>query len=160
VLDVGHQLLGQLQLVGAGLHPGALEAADPALVEHGAHGDDALELTGDGGQVTVLEHAGGAGGLEGVGRDRVPRAEHDVVERGQRHEVLDHRVAALVALAQADVGHLGHGPDGRRALRAGGEDTGHEGGGDGAESGSEDPEAAGSGGDGARGGHAGKRNHL
>ena len=39
----------------------------------------------------ALEHAGALGGDVGIVGERVPRAEHDVVERGERHEVLDHR---------------------------------------------------------------------
>ena len=38
-------------------------------------------------EVALLEHAGSAGRLERVRRDRVPPAEHEVVERGQRDEV-------------------------------------------------------------------------
>jgi hypothetical protein len=129
------------------------EPAHPALVEHGVHRHDALEIARDGGEVALLEHTRRAGGLEGVGRDRVPRAEDDVVERCERNEVLDQRVATLVAFAEADVRHLAERADRCGALRAGGEHAGHEGRGDRAESGSQDAETSGGGADGARAGH-------
>jgi hypothetical protein len=127
-------------LVGRLLDPGAFEAADPPLVEHRVHGHDALELGGDGGEVALLEHPGGAGGLEGVGRDRVPPSEHQVVEVGEWDELLDERVATLGSVAEADPGHLGHRADRVDPLLAGVEDTGDEGGGHGAEAGGEDAE--------------------
>ena len=80
VLDVGHERHGLIPLVGLGLDTGAFETAHPLLVEDGVHGDDTLEFLGDGGEILFLEHAAGAGGLEGVGRDRIPAAEDDVVE--------------------------------------------------------------------------------
>ena len=59
----------------------------------------------------LVHNAGGAGSFEHVGRDGIPSAEHDVVETGERNEVLDLRVAAFFTLAEADVCHLGHRPD-------------------------------------------------
>ena len=110
-------------------------------------GDDALELGGDRGQVLLLEHAGGAGGLEGVGADRVPAAEDEVVELGEGHELLDPGVAVVLALAEADVGELAERADGGGVAGPGGQDAGDEGGGHGAHAGGEHPEAAGGGSD-------------
>ena len=59
----------------------------------------------------ALEHAGALGGHVGVVGERVPGAEHDVVEAGERHEVLDHRRALVGALAEADRVHLGERAD-------------------------------------------------
>ena len=80
VLDVGHERHGLVPFVGLGLDAGSFETAHPRLVEDGVHGDDTLEFLGDGGEILFFEHATGAGGLEGVGGDRVPAAEDDVVE--------------------------------------------------------------------------------
>ena len=100
---------------------------------------------GDGVEVVALQHAGGLGRFHGVGRDRVPATEDDVVELGERHELLDERIAVLLLGAEADVGHLGHGTDGRRDALAGGDHAGDEGGGHGPHAGREDAELAGGG---------------
>ena len=76
---------------------------------------------------------------------------------GERHEVPDQRVAILLALAEADVGHLGERADGNGVPGPGGEHAGDEGGGDGAHAGGEDPEAAGGGSDGDGLGHVHQR---
>ena len=68
--------------------------------------------------LAALEHAGAGGGDVGIVRERIPRAEHDVVERGERHEVLDQRAAVVGALAEADGAHLGEAADGQRHARA------------------------------------------
>ena len=91
--------------------------------------------------LAALEHAGALGGDVGIVGERVPRAEHDVVERGERHEVLDQRAAVVGALAEADGVHQG-----QRADRLGHApldqlDAGDEGGGDGAEADGEHAEA-------------------
>ena len=119
LLDVIDHLLGEVELVVAGLHPDTVEALDPALVEDGGHRHDALELSRQGTEVGLVQHAGGAGRLQGVGRDRIPAAEDDVVERRERGEVLDQRVATLFAATETDVGHLGEGSDRARRCRLG-----------------------------------------
>ena len=92
-----------------------------------------------------LEHAGADGGDVGVVGEHVPRAPHDVFERGERHEVLDQRAAVLGALAEADRAHLGQAAD-RQALAPLDQlDAGDQGGGDGAEADGEHAEAAGGG---------------
>ena len=60
----------------------------------------------------AVEDAAADGGLVGVVGDRVPGAEHEVVEPRQGHEVLDQRHAAFGALAEADGAALGERPDG------------------------------------------------
>ena len=133
----------------------------PVLVEHGVHRHDALELGRDRREVALLEHAGGAGRLERVGRDRVPAAEHEVVERGQRHEVLDQRVAALAAARRGGCGPSAVSePIGAVAGLAGRQDAGDERRRDGAEAGEQDAEVAGGGGDRARCGHAAHRKRI
>jgi len=47
----------------------------------------------------LLEHPGLARRRERVVRDRIPGPEHEIVERGQRHELLDERRAIFRALA-------------------------------------------------------------
>ena len=107
-LDVVDQRLGQVQLVVAGLHPGAVEPLHPALVEHGVHGDDALELAPRSarGRAPRARRAVRAAS-SAFGRDRVPAAEDEVVEDGERDEVLDQRVAALAAARRGGCGPSG-----------------------------------------------------
>ncbi len=144
VVDDGHGLVPLARDV---LHADAFETRHPALVEHGLHRDDRFELAGDRVQVGVVEHAGGARRFEGVRRDRVPAAEDDVVEAGERHELADHRVAILLFRPETDVRHLADRTDRRVQALAGGDDTGDEGRGNGAHAGREDTELAGGGSD-------------
>ena len=89
-----------------------------------------------------LEHAGPLGGDVGVVGERIPRAEHEVVERGERHEVPDQRAAVVGALAEADRVHQGERADrlGEPALDE--LDAGDQRGGDGAQADGEHAEAA------------------
>ena len=43
-LDVGHELHGEIKLVGSGLDPLAVETRHPPLVKHRIHSDNALKL--------------------------------------------------------------------------------------------------------------------
>ena len=92
--DVGADLLGQIHLVGALLDVRAVEPLHVAAVEDRRPGLDGLELGRDLLEQRRLEHAGGAGRLVAVVLEDVPAAEHDVVERGERDEVLDERRCA------------------------------------------------------------------
>ena len=98
-------------------------------------------------EVVVVEDAGRAGGLEDVGRDRVPAAEHQVVEPRQRHELANQRIALLLARAEPDVRHLAQRADRRMEALAGSDDTGDEGRRHGPHAGREDTERAGGGSD-------------
>jgi hypothetical protein len=72
------------------------------------HGADVAQHVGDALEVLAgFEHAGAHRGDVGVVGERVPRAEHDVVEAGERDEVADQRGAVVGALAEPDGGHLG-----------------------------------------------------
>ena len=124
----------------------AVEALDVLAVERGRHRAHRAERVGDGLEVLArLEHAGALGGDVGVVGERIPRAEHDVVERGERHEVADQRGAVVGALAEADGAHLGERAD-RCGLAALGEfDAGDQRGRHGAEADGEHAELAGGG---------------
>ena len=112
VADVLPQRLGQLALGLAGLDVLALEPLDVLLVEHRRHRLDGLEEVADRLQVLVpVEHAGLDRGGVPVVRHRVPGAEDQVVERGERHEVADEGRPPLGALAQPDGAHLGERAD-------------------------------------------------
>ncbi len=103
VANVLPQRLGQLALALAGLDVLALEPLHVGLVEHGRHRLDGLEELGDRLEMLVpVEHAGMHRGGVGVVGDRIPGAEDDVIEGGERDEVLDQRRAPLGALAQPD----------------------------------------------------------
>ena len=130
VPDVLPERLRQLLLVLADLGVLALESLDVELVEHRRHRGDALQEVLDRLDVLVLlEHAAVEAGLIRVVRHGIPGAEHQVVQVGQRHELLDQRRASLRPLAEPDGPHLGQGAD-RLGLAAADQfDTGDEGGG-------------------------------
>ncbi len=134
-----------------------VEALHPSLVEHRGHRHHALELrrTSEPGrspparrQVRAASRA-----LAEIG-SHPPKT--TIVEVGERHEIADERVAALLAPAQADVGHLGERADRGGETLAHRDDTRIGGGGDGTHSGGEDAESAGGGSDLKRFGHAGR----
>ena len=77
------------------------------------------------------------------GWDLFPAAEHDVVELGERNELMDQRRAPVRALAQPDRPHLGQRPDRLGEPAPDRFDAGHERGGDRAHSGRQDAELAG-----------------
>ncbi len=111
--DVRADLLDELHLRVALLDVIPVDAAGPMLLEGGGHRLDRLEEVGDGFDVLVaVEDAAADGGLVGVVGDRVPGAEDEVVEAGQRHKVPDQRHAVFRALAEADGAALGERPDG------------------------------------------------
>ena len=94
-------------LVDGAHHVVGVDALDVAAVEGGRHRAHVAQRVGDALEVAAgLEHAGALGGDIGVVGERIPRAEHDVVEVGDRHEVLDQRAAIVGAPAEADRAHL------------------------------------------------------
>jgi hypothetical protein len=112
VPDVLAQRLGQVPLALAGLDVLPLEPLHVVLVERGRHRLHRLEEVADGLEVLVpVEHTGLYGRGVGVVRDRVPGAEHDVIQGRQRHEVADQGRAPLGPLAQTDGAHLGERAD-------------------------------------------------
>ena len=122
-----------------------VEPLDVGAVEGGLHRPHVAQRIGDAFEVLArLEHAGALGGDVGVVRERVPGAEHDVVEFGERHEVADERRALVGAPAEPDRRHLRERPDWCGLPAPGELDARDQRGGDGAESDGEDTEAAGS----------------
>ena len=124
------------------LHVRAVEALDVLGVEDRLHRLDGRERFLD-----LLEQA--ASRAPGVGRglvggvlEDVPAAEHQVVQAGQRHEVLDLWAAAVGALAEADGGHLGEGADRLAEPAFDGLDARDEGGGDSADTGDQHAQLA------------------
>ena len=115
VADVLAQLLGQVALVLAALDVGPFQALDVGLVEHRRHRLDGLEEVANRVHMLVLvEHAAMQARAVRVVRHRIPGSKHQVVEAGQRDEIVDQRRAILGALAEPDGGHLGE-----RAVRLG-----------------------------------------
>ena len=140
VLELGmslRELLGEVALVLAGLDVRAVEALDVVLVEDGGHGLDGFEEGLDAASSWSRSRTCGVAGgvVEVVGED-VPAGEDDVVERGERDEVLDEGGAVVGALAEADGAHLGDGADGLGEAVADCFYAGDEGGGDGSHAGS------------------------
>ena len=141
-VDVLADRLEHRPLADAALDVVGVDVLDVRAVERGRHRADVAQRVGDLLDVLAgVEHPGALGGDVGVVGERVPRAEHDVVELGDRGEVLDQRAAVVGALAEADRVHQGQRADrlGQAPLHQ--LDAGDEGGGDGAEADGEDAEA-------------------
>ena len=105
-LNIGAKLVGQVHLVLAGLDIGAVQALDVVLVEDGRHGLDRFQIRPNLLELVLLQHLGVGGGFVDVVVEDVPAGKDDIVQVGQRHEILDQRRVALGALAQANRSHL------------------------------------------------------
>ncbi len=117
--DVLADLPGHVPAVGDSLDVVAVETLGVIAVERGQQGLDGLELRADGVDVLLLEHLGVESRLICVGGIHVPGREHDVVELGQRHDVLVMQVFLVCAAAHADLVILGHRSDGLGQTLAG-----------------------------------------
>ncbi len=108
-LEVAHvltQLLGQIALGFPLLHVRAVNTRDVLVVEHGGHRLDAAQKIGDGLDVTLVQHSRLPGSSERVVGNRIPCAEDEVVQLGERNEILDERSALFGSLAKTDGRHL------------------------------------------------------
>ena len=93
--DVLAQLLGQVALVLALLDVRAVEALDVLAVEDGLPRLDGLELRAGSARAARSSRTPAClRRLVAVVLEDVPAAEHDVVQVGERHEVLDERASA------------------------------------------------------------------
>ena len=90
----------------------------------------------------ALENASLLGGGVHIVLENVPAGEDQIVEPGQREELLDLGRAGVGALAQADGSHLGERADGLGNSFAHGFDAGHKRGGYRAHARDHDPELA------------------
>ena len=141
-LDVRHDLFGQVALGLALLDVGTVEPLDVVLVEDRRPRANLLELRTHLLEQRRLEHAGRFRRAVAVLREDVPAAEDEIVERGQRHDLVDQRRTAFRPLAQTDVTHLGQRADGLGNSFANGDDAGNEGRADGPEADQEHAEFA------------------
>ena len=102
-LDVGSDGLEHRPLVHRALDVGTVQALHVRGVERGGHRAHRAQLGADRLEVTAgVEHAGSGGGHIGVVGEHVPRAEHEIVELRQRHEVADGRHAVLGTRPEPD----------------------------------------------------------
>ena len=148
-VDVFHQRFRMVHVAGVRLDlVCVIEVLDPPPGEHRRHRLDGAEFVPDAFDVSGIEdsclHRRGIC----VVRVRVPSAELEIVETGQRDELLDEGVATFVSLAQTYVRHLSQGAGGLGVAPAGGDHTGGEGRCHGSHPGSQDAEFALGGGDG------------
>ncbi|MCU1252142.1 MAG: hypothetical protein JWQ49_5171, partial [Edaphobacter sp.] len=114
------------------------EALDVVLVEDGGHGFDGFEVGTDLFELVAVEDLGGFCGVVEIAAEDVPAGEDDVVEVGDRGEILDERAAIFGALAEADVAHLGERADGLGEAAADCFYAGDKCGGDGSHAGNHD----------------------
>ena len=89
----------------------SVHLGDVGRVEHGREGSDRAQVRTDPLDGRLVEDPGPAGGDEGVVGERVPRAEVELVEGGQRDQVADPGDPLLVTAAEADRPELGEGSD-------------------------------------------------
>jgi hypothetical protein len=141
-LYVLHDLVRVIELGLGGLRVRAVELLHPVPVEVALH-----RLHGRKGgprqlEVGVIEDACLLrGGVAVIGED-VPGRDLDVLDAGERDEVLDERAAVVGALAQADRPHLGERPVGLGAALLDGVEPRDHRGADRAEAHEQDPELA------------------
>jgi hypothetical protein len=140
--DVGDHLLGEILLVLALLDVRAVESLDVALIEDGRPRPDFLELGTHPIEQRRLDDASGPRRGVAVLFEDVPAAEHQIVQRGERHDIADSRRAILGSLPEADGAHLGERADWFGKAVADGEDAGDCRGADRAETNQQDTEFA------------------
>ena len=94
-------------LARAVLHVGTVEPLHVEGIERGRHRSHGAHRVADRFEVAAdVEHTGARGSGVRVVGEEVPRAEDDVVERGDGYEVADHRCALVGAFAEPDRRHL------------------------------------------------------
>jgi hypothetical protein len=140
--DVLLELLSEVVPRLALLHPGAGEAFHVVLVEDRLHRLHALEERAHLLEERGLENAGVHRGFVRVVLEDVPSAEDEVVEPGERNEILDQGRAVVGALAEPDRPHLREGAERLRVAAPDRLDPRVEGRRDGAHPRRENPELA------------------
>ena len=130
-----------------GLHIRTNDALDIPGIENGLHRLDPGEWFFDGFEVMGVEDASVDGRFVGIVLEDVPTTENELVERGERDEVLDPGRAVVGAFAEADGSELGERSDGGGESALDGLDASHERCADGSDAGDEDAELAFGGGD-------------
>src|SRR3989449_3251729 len=114
--DVVANELGKVELAATALYVGPVQPLDVVVVEDGGHGVDAGQVVSDRLDMAAgLQDAALQRGLAGVVGNRVPAAEHELIEPGERNEFTDEWQALHRSLAEPDGAHLG-----QRADRAAG----------------------------------------
>ena len=132
-LDVRHDLFRQVALGLALLDVGTFEPLDVVLVEDRRPRANLLELRPHLLEQRRLQNAGRFCRAVAVLREDVPAAEDEIVEGGQRHDLVDQGRTAFRPLSQTDMTHLGQRADGLGNSFANGDDAGDEGRADGPE---------------------------
>ena len=107
------------------LHVRSVESFHVTTIEHGGHRRDRFELGTNLLEQRSFENAGSLRALVSVVAEKIPRAEHHIVERRQRHEFLDERRACFGTLAEANGAHLGQGSDRTREPSPDGQNAGN-----------------------------------
>ena len=142
LLDVRHHLLGEVPLRLPFLDVGTVEPLDVMLIEHRRPRANLFQLGADLLEQPGLEDAGGFRGAVAVLGEDVPAAEHQVVEPGERHDLVDHGRTAFRPFAQTNVPHLGQRTDGLCESFADGDNAGNKGRADGTQTDQEHTEFA------------------
>ena len=106
LLDVFHQLHGQVHLGCTGLDVRAVEALDVGLLKNCRHWLDGNEFFLEFRQQALFQHASTQCGFIGVVRENIPAAESDVVHAGDWNVVLNLRRIVIATLTNANGTHL------------------------------------------------------
>ena len=96
------------------LHVRPVDLLDVVVIEHRLHGRDGAEPALHFVEEVAFEHASFAGGRVHVVFENIPAGEDQIVEPGERNELLDFGRPAVGALSQTDGSHLGERADGVR----------------------------------------------
>src|SRR5689334_12003273 len=104
--DVVPQLLREIAFRLSLLDVRAADARDIAVLEHCRHRLDSPEEIGDWLEVLVLENARLFCSSVGIVGNGIPRAEHDVLEVGERNKLANERRPFFRSLPKADRRHL------------------------------------------------------
>ena len=142
VANVFAKLFGEFKFIFGFLDVGAGKILDVVLIEGGLHGLDGLQEFLDLVEVFGVQDTGLGGSFVGVVGENIPAAEDDVVEFGERNELVDFRRAAFGALAEADGAQLRERADGRGFAAAHQFNSRHKCGAHGSHSGREDAQSS------------------
>src|SRR5437867_1301055 len=100
--DVVHELSRELELGVPGLDVWPRQPAHVALIEDRWPGLESLEFSAHGGKAWRLDDARMQRSFVRALGENVPAPEHDIVEAGKRHEILDQGRVVVRALAESN----------------------------------------------------------
>src|SRR5208337_5161600 len=105
VANVLAKLFGQVQFVLSLFYVRPVDLLDVVMIEHRLHRLDSAEPPLHFVEQVALEHAGIAGSGVHIVLENVPSRENEIIEPGERNELLDFGRPAIGTLPQTDGSH-------------------------------------------------------